>query len=669
MPGTPAKTTVKVAVTNNAAKDDYFQDLGWLQEDAELHGQLNVLANDPGSARIIGVSANLPTSTANMVNSGATITPAGLGGSLIVTIVNGQLDIDATALNAGLQSLGDGMSVAISFYYTAQMANGAYSTAKVTIEIEGTNDDPVFSASSVLVGTINDTANDDSFAAVTGSVSATDVDQNDAGLLTYGLAAGEDGSSAYGAFSIDSAGNWTFTPDDAAVEGLKSTVVETFEIKVSDGHGGFDTATVSVTLNGVNDTASISGDNAGSAAEDGAGTDSGSLAVSDRDVGDGAFQSAGAADLDGALGDFTFNAATGAWDFTLDNAAAQGLGEGELAYETLTVTSLDGTDSETITVTITGKNDAADIAGADSGSVTEDGTLVANGALTIDDPDGTDEETFQAATAAALVGLYGDFTFNAATGAWTYTLRNGDANVQALGASDQPTDSLTVLSADGTSHTITVTVNGAAEPPPPPPPPPSYTPPPVFTGTGDPNDFDGLGNAAGQNLSGGAGNTNDTLYGGGGDDTINGGGGNDNLYGGSGADAINGNNDLDTLYGGSGNDVLQGSNHNDILVGGYGADTLTGGNGSDTFRYLSALDTGDTIMDFEPGDKIDLTAFAPSSFVGLLAAPGAVGPNQVGYMVHAGVMTVFVDTDGSAGADLVIYLANGHVPVAGDFNF
>ena len=658
MGGTPAKTTVKVATTNNAAKDDYYQDLGWLQEDASLHGQLNVLANDPGSARIIGVSANLPTSTANMVNSGATITPAGLGGSLIVTIVNGQLDIDATALNAGLQSLGEGMSVAISFYYTAQMANGAYSTAKVTIEIEGTNDDPVISASSVLVGAVTDTADDDNFSAVTGSVSATDVDQNDAGLLTYGLAAGETGASAYGSFAIDAAGNWTFTPDDAAVEGLKTTVVETFDIQVSDGHGGFDTATVSVTLNGVNDTASITGDNAGSAAEDGANADSGSLAVSDRDVGDGVFQAAGAADLDGALGDFTFNAATGAWDFTLDNAAAQGLGEGELAYETLTVTSLDGTASETITVIITGKNDAADIAGTDSGSVTEDGTLVANGALTIDDVDGSDEESFQAAT---LAGAYGTLVL-LADGSWTYTLDNGDSGLDDLDSGEQDVETFTVKSADGTEHEITVTVHGANEVAP-------YTPPPVHTGTGDPNDFDGLGNAAGQNLSGGAGNTNDTLYGGGGDDTINGGGGNDNLYGGSGADALNGNNDLDTLYGGSGNDVLQGSNHNDILVGGYGADTLTGGNGSDTFRYLSALDTGDTIMDFAPGDKIDLTAFAPSSFVGLLAAPGAVGPNQVGYMVHAGMMTVFVDTDGVAGADLVIYLANGHVPVAGDFNF
>jgi Ca2+-binding RTX toxin-like protein len=194
---------------------------------------------------------------------------------------------------------------------------------------------------------------------------------------------------------------------------------------------------------------------------------------------------------------------------------------------------------------------------------------------------------------------------------------------------------------------------------------------PLGTGNGPAltNDFDSLGNAAGQNLSGAAGNSNDTLYGGPGNDTINGGAGNDTIYAGSGGDSVNGNNDNDSLFGGSGNDTLLGSNNTDLLVGGYGADTLTGGSGNDTFKYLSALDTGDTITDFALGDKIDLTAFAPSSFVGLLGSPGAVGPNQVGYTSSAGITTIYVDTDGAVGADLVFSLSNGYVPTAADFNF
>ena len=50
-----AKTTVKVALTNNAAKDDVFS-LGESQTDS---WSLDVLANDPGSATLwsVGVPA------------------------------------------------------------------------------------------------------------------------------------------------------------------------------------------------------------------------------------------------------------------------------------------------------------------------------------------------------------------------------------------------------------------------------------------------------------------------------------------------------------------------------------------------------------------------------------------------------------------------------------
>lgn len=71
---------------------------------------------------------------------------------------------------------------------------------------------------------------------------------------------------------------------------------------------------------------------------------------------------------------------------------------------------------------------------------------------------------------------------------------------------------------------------------------------------------------------------------------------------------------------------------------------------------------------FALGDKIDLSAFAPSSFVGLLATAGAVGPNEVGYMVNGTVTTIYVDTDGIFGADLEIYVDN-YIPVAGGADF
>ncbi|MCS0661242.1 VCBS domain-containing protein, partial [Massilia terrae] len=97
---------------------------------------------------------------------------------------------------------------------------------------------------------------------------------------------------------------------------------------------------------------------------------------------------------------------------------------------------------------VTGANDAASISGNGNGGVTEDGTLGAAGAVTVSDVD-TGEAVFK--DPGSLHGTYGDFSFDKATGAWSYTLRNGDANVQALNAGKVVSDEITVTSADGTA--------------------------------------------------------------------------------------------------------------------------------------------------------------------------------------------------------------------------
>ncbi len=66
--------------------------------------------------------------------------------------------------------------------------------------------------------------------------------------------------------------------------------------------------------------------------------------------------------------------------------------------DTVTVTAIDGTTHDII-ITITGTNDAAVIAGVDTGNVTEDGGAlqVTSGTLTISDVD-TGEELFKPGT-------------------------------------------------------------------------------------------------------------------------------------------------------------------------------------------------------------------------------------------------------------------------------
>ena len=304
-----------------------------------------------------------------------------------------------------------------------------------------------------------------------------------------------------------------------------------------------------------------------------------------------------------------------------------------------------------MTITITGTNDAAVIVGdpdtSNDFSVTEDSDSTAGGKLIVTDAD-HDQSAFQAVLPVDLVGDYGDFTFDETTGTWAYALRNGAANVQALTATDHVTDTLTVQSIDGTTHDIVVKIDGADEPS------TIATLPATYTGTGDPNDNDGLGLPTSKTSTDGTGDG--TLYGGAGNDVLNGNSGDDTLYGGSGNDSINGNNDDDVLYGGSGNDSINGAGGDDTVIGGYGADTVDGGAGNDTIRYLDLLDTNDAINGFVSGtDKLDLSAIDADSSTVANDAFGW-GGQQTGAIVVANSVTwstdgtnvyLYADTNGN----------------------
>ncbi|WP_203416200.1 VCBS domain-containing protein, partial [Pseudovibrio axinellae] len=60
---------------------------------------------------------------------------------------------------------------------------------------------------------------------------------------------------------------------------------------------------------------------------------------------------------------------------------------------------------------------------------------------------------------SAAQGAHGSFTVQP-DGSWSYALDNQQPAVQGLKSGDQLTDSLTVTSIDGTTHQLTVTING-----------------------------------------------------------------------------------------------------------------------------------------------------------------------------------------------------------------
>jgi Ca2+-binding RTX toxin-like protein len=94
---------------------------------------------------------------------------------------------------------------------------------------------------------------------------------------------------------------------------------------------------------------------------------------------------------------------------------------------------------------------------------------------------------------------------------------------------------------------------------------------------------------------------------------VRGGSGADLIYGDAASNTLNAGADDDFLAGFGGNDTLKGGAGMDVLFGGAGRDRLLGGSDADFFWFTAVSDSGissttrDTILDFELGDRIDLS--------------------------------------------------------------
>jgi VCBS repeat-containing protein len=107
-------------------------------------------------------------------------------------------------------------------------------------------------------------------------------------------------------------------------------------------------------------------------------------------------------------------------------------------------------------------NSPASIAGDTTGLVVEDDPDRAqtSGVLSVSDPD-AGEDRFAAVDPAVLAGDFGAFAFDPWTGAWSYTLDNRSAAVQALPKGEELRDELIVTSIDSTAEeVVTVTILG-----------------------------------------------------------------------------------------------------------------------------------------------------------------------------------------------------------------
>ncbi|MBV7572755.1 VCBS domain-containing protein, partial [Pseudomonas sp. PDM32] len=340
---------------------------------------------------------------------------------------------------------------------------GGVDTQQVTITVTGSNDAPVLS---FATGNDAGAVQEDTTLSVTGQLSSADIDHD--ATATWSINGSSTGT--YGSIAVDNSGQWTYTLANGtdgvanAVQVLKAgeSHNEVFSVQVSDGLGGVDTQQVTITITGSNDAPVLNfatGNDAGAVQEDTTLSVTGQLSSADIDHDATATWSIAGSNT-GTYGSIAVNT-SGQWTYTLANgtdgvaSAVQALKAGESHNEVFSVQvsdGLGGVDTQQVTITVTGSNDAAVLSSASVTLSETNAPLTTGGSLTISDIDSP--ESFQAQSNTA--GSYGQFSIGTG-GAWTY-VANSAHNEFAAGTTY--TDTFAVSSADGTLTSVTVNILG-----------------------------------------------------------------------------------------------------------------------------------------------------------------------------------------------------------------
>ncbi|MUJ29128.1 retention module-containing protein [Aliivibrio fischeri] len=349
---------------------------------------------------------------------------------------------------AQVQALANGETHTVEYQVQVDDGQGGVTTETISIEITGTNDDPIVSGQST--GLVKeDTATQ---AEAQGQLTVDDVDLID--VHSWNV---DNNAGTYGSIVIDPVtGLWTYSIDNSlpATQALTEgeSVEDTFTVTVDDGQGGTDTIEIIITVVGTNGVPIIGGDTVGEVTEDTTLTTTGTLTATDEDATSSFNWNIVGSDT-GTYGKFTLDASTGAWLYTLDNDAAQSLGAGDDPIkEYYTVELSDGAGgviTETVEITINGTNDKPELSGQALGSVKEDSIETTEGQLIVDDVDLTDTHTWSVEPAT---GKYGSIVVDA-NGKWTYTIDNSLDVTQQLAEGESGEDRFVVTVDDGQGGT------------------------------------------------------------------------------------------------------------------------------------------------------------------------------------------------------------------------
>jgi len=398
-----------------------------------------------------------------------------------------------------------------SFTYRVSDGRGGLDTATVLINVLAVNDAPtIVAGSTIATGSVTertDGAADENIVAhqTTGTIAFADVDVTD----THSATAIPQGSGYLGSLvlgTVDQTGDtvgWTFTASDSALDSLAAGQVrtQTYNIVINDKNGGTATQPVTITIAGTNDDPTIT---AGSTTATGSVTeradksagensathvDTGSIAFADVDIID-AHSASVSPQGAGYLGNLLLGSVNQAansvgWTFSVNDGDLDSLAAGEVATQLYDVAIDDGQGgvaTQTVTITLTGTNDAPTIVAASTtaaGSVNErpDGapdenavTHQATGSVAFADVDLID--LHGASVVAGGSGYLGVLTLGIVdqlgkTVEWTFSVDDSDLDGLPAGAVATQTYAVTIDDGNGGTITqnITITLNGANDAP------------------------------------------------------------------------------------------------------------------------------------------------------------------------------------------------------------
>ena len=509
-PQTPTQTPTQTHITPTGSVADVAKTEapGAQFESFNIFERVSI-ANAGSATGFVDGSAVLVSAT---YTSGlpSTFTNAAFLSSLLTVDAAGTVHYDLGKFN--FLSAGHWLSYTIAF----DVASGTDTLhLTLTFTVNGANEAPriTVAAGDAASATITDDTHATTLPVAGGTLSFKDADSADGHSVSVAVKSGPAiGSFAAGVIA-DTTGSdpanvtgdilWAFAANKAQAQSLAAGESETevFTVTLHDGQGGSTSQDVAVTVAGVNDapvavanTVAVNEDATVSATTRPTGVlgndtdpdtgETSTLVVSAVRPGTSGTMTAltgGTAVVNGTYGTLTIHA-DGTYSYTPNDAAPQ---SPPPAADVFTYTAKDihnATATTTLTFNVAGQNDAP-VAMADTAAATEDAlpNTVNGNVLTNDtDVDTGDTHTVSAVTIGEIngtdngttitkVGTYGTLVVTKAIGGYTYTLANGQANVQALAQGQQVTDVFSYTNSDNhggsSSSTLTVTITGVNDTP------------------------------------------------------------------------------------------------------------------------------------------------------------------------------------------------------------